>query len=142
MNTERLIDQLRRDEGLRLKPYTDTAGKLTIGIGRNLSDRGITEEEADMMLLTDLRHVVNDLNRALPWWVSLNEVRQEALANMLFNLGLPRLLTFKKLLAALEAGQWARAAAEALDSRWAQQVGARAVRIAEMFQTGKTELEI
>lgn len=132
-----MIDALKadlvRDEGLRLKPYRDTVGKLTIGVGRNLDDVGISDAEAGHLLGNDISGVLADLDRALPWWRGLSEARQRALANMCFNLGLTRLQGFKKMLAALEAGDWPAAAREALDSKWARQVGARATRIAEAF---------
>lgn len=127
-------DDLKRDEGLRLKPYRDTVGKLTIGYGRNLDDVGITEDEAEYMLEGDIEHVLEQLDRTLPWWNDLNESRKRALVNMAFNLGIGGLLKFKKMLAALKAGDYEHAAVEALDSRWAKQVGQRADRIAELLK--------
>jgi lysozyme len=129
-------EDLQRDEGIRLTPYTDSVGKLTIGIGRNLDDNGITHSEALMMMANDIISVQGDMDRAIPWWAELSARRQDALTNMAFNLGLPRLLKFKKMLAALEAGRWTEAKVEALDSKWARQVGDRAIRIAEIFRTG------
>ncbi len=124
---------LKRDEGLRLKPYRCSAGKLTIGYGRNLDDVGITGIEADILLDYDIRRTYADLDRALPWWRGLPAPWQRGLLNMAFNLGLTRLLTFKRMLAALQAGDGGRAAAEALDSKWAVQVGERAQRIAALY---------
>lgn len=137
LDLDALQEDLARDEGCRLKPYRDTVGKLTVGFGRNLDDNGITEPEAHFMLRTDVLRAVSDLDRFLPWWRKMSEPRQRALANMCFNLGIPRLLTFKKMLAALEAGDHETAAREALDSRWAVQVGDRARRIARMIRTGE-----
>jgi len=136
MDPDLMKRELVRDEGLRLKPYRCTAGRLTIGVGRNLDDVGITAEEADYLLENDLGRAMADLDRALPWWRGLSEARQRALVNMAFNVGLSRLLGFKAMLAALQRGDWNEAAAEALASRWADQVGARAVRIAEMMREG------
>lgn len=136
MNHELLHRDLVRDEGLRLKPYRDSVGKLTIGIGRNLDDRGITEAEAHMLMLTDIALVELELDRAVPWWRRMTDARKRALANMAFNLGLPKLLGFRNMLAALEAGDYETAASEALDSRWARQVGQRANRIAELILEG------
>lgn len=127
---------LRRDEGLRLKPYRDSVGKLTIGVGRNLDDAGITEAEADVLLDGDVARAIADLDRTLPWWRGLSEVRRRALLNMAFNLGLPRLRGFEGMLADLERGDFVGAAREAIDSRWARQVGARAQRIAAMLAEG------
>lgn len=134
MDRAKLIDDLTRDEGLRLKPYRDTVGKLTIGIGRNLDDVGITIDEAVVLLHGDIDRAVVDLDRALPWWRALDEPSARALANMAFNLGLPRLLGFRRMLAALERGDHASAAAEALNSQWADQVGSRAHRIAALIR--------
>lgn len=128
--------ELRRDEGVRLKPYRCSAGRLSIGVGRNLDDVGISAAEAELLLDNDIARAATDLDRALPWWRGLSEGRQRALVNMAFNLGLPRLLGFSAMLAALRAGDYARAAAEALNSRWAGQVGARAARVAAMIREG------
>ncbi len=136
MDVKALIDDLVRDEGLRLKPYLCTAGKMTIGVGRNLDDVGITEEEAHYLLENDIGRLRAELDQALPWWRQLSEVRQRALANMAFNLGLSRLLGFRKCLAALQAEAWDEAAREALNSQWARQVGARSARIAQMIREG------
>ncbi len=131
-----LVADLRRDEGVAHKPYRDTEGILSIGVGRNLEDRGISDEEIDFLLANDLQWVVVDLDRGAPWWREMTTNRQRALANMVFNLGWPRLSGFRKMLAALEAGDYDEAANQALDSRWAIQVGARAERIAELFRSG------
>lgn len=136
MNRALLAAQLEIDEGARRHPYKDTKGKLTIGIGRNLEDAGISPEEARMLLANDLDWVEVDLDRNLDWWRDMSEERQQALANMCFNLGWPRLSTFKKMLSALEAGDYDRAADEALDSKWARQVGARATRISKQIKEG------
>jgi lysozyme len=128
--------ELTQDEALRLKPYRCTAGKLTIGVGRNLDDVGITANEADYLLENDIGRAMADLDRALPWWRGLSDSRQRALVNMCFNLGLTRLLGFKGMLSALESGDGAEAAREALDSAWARQVGGRAQRIAKMLVEG------
>lgn len=133
MNIEALKVDLLRDEGCELKPYVDTVGKITIGIGRNLSDRGITLEEAKHLLENDISAVIIELDHKLPWWRALPEHKGRALANMAFNLGLPRLLEFREMLSALEAGEWHRAGDEALNSKWAAQVGDRAMRIAAEF---------
>ena len=131
---DRIMADLQRDEGLRLKPYRDSVGKLTIGFGRNLDDVGISEREAEILLDNDIAKTFADLDRALPWWRDLPLFQQRGLANMAFNLGLTRLKTFKKMLAALEAGDGERAAIEALDSIWAGQVKGRADRIAYLYR--------
>ena len=136
MNRRLLIEELKRDEGVKLKPYLDSVGKLTIGIGRNIDDRGITIEDAEYLCGNDIDICVQELDRELPWWRGLTETRQRALVNMCFNLGMPKLSTFVRTLNALEDGRWNDAADAALDSRWAAQVGTRAVRIATIFRTG------
>ena len=136
MNLAILTDELIRDEGLRLKAYKCTAGKTTIGVGRNLDDLGISETEARYLLQNDILLVCAELDKALPWWRTLSWGRQHALINLSFNLGLVRLLGFKKMLTAMQMGQWVEAAAHALDSQWAKQVGARSQRIAAAIREG------
>ena len=136
MQINQIILDLERDEGVRLKPYLDTVGKTTIGVGRNLTDNGITAAEARVLLQNDLFRVANELDRVAPWWREMSQLRQNALVNMAFNLGLPRLLTFKKMMLALENGNFETAWAEAMGSKWAAQVGERANRIADSFIKG------
>jgi lysozyme len=137
-----LIRQIELHEGLRLKPYRCTAGKLTIGVGRNLEDRGITLAEARILLANDLADVRNGLLNALPWVGNLDEVRQRVLVDMAFNLGLQGLLEFKRTLAAVKGGQYQQAATMMLQSRWAKQVGQRAERLARMMVTGADPREL
>ena len=136
MNRDLLRQELIRDEGLRLKPYRCTQGKLTIGIGRNLDDNGISNEEAEILFNNDLRDVESDLDRGIPWWRVLSDARQRVLANMCFNMGLGTLLTFKNTLAAMEAGDYQKAAAGMRASLWARQVGPRADRLIKMMVEG------
>jgi len=142
---EALLEQLlENDEGSgprdaagRLKPYRDSVGKLTIGYGRNLDDRGITEVEALYLLHNDVVEVEHDLDQHLPWWRGLDDVRQRVLADMAFNMGLAGLLTFHQTIAFIQAGQYPAASAGMLNSRWARQVGRRARRLAQMMETGQ-----
>ena len=136
MNINTLSDELPRDEGLRLKTYRCTAGKLTIGIGRNLDDVGISESEARVLLANDIAKVSAQMDKALPWWKSLSEPRQRVLANMAFNLGIAGLLGFKNTLGMIERGEYAKAADAMLASKWAKQVGARATRLSDMMRKG------
>ncbi len=131
-----LFKEIERDEGLRLKPYADTVGKTTIGYGRNLDDNGISRQEADFMLSNDIDRVEKELDTFIPWWKTLSDARQRAILNMAFNMGISRLLGFKNMLGAMQAGRWVIAADEALLSRWAKQVGDRANRIAEQIKRG------
>jgi lysozyme len=129
-----LVADLERDEGCELLPYTDTVGKLTVGIGRNLTDRGISLEEAHYLLQRDIDLVVADLDRALPWWREMTPARQRVLANMCFNMGLPVLLGFRNTLAYMERGNYRAAAAGMRASKWARQVGPRAERLARLME--------
>jgi lysozyme len=136
-DVELLMRELTRDEGLRLKPYRCTAGKLTIGCGRNLDDVGISLEEAAILLRNDVAKVIADLDREIPWWQGLDGGRQRVLANMAFNLGTRGLLGFKTTLAHVRAGRYLEAAQGMLASRWAKQVGPRAERLALMMRDGE-----
>lgn len=137
MNKSKLSEQLKKHEGLRLKPYTDTVGKLTLGIGRNLEDKGITEQEALFMLNNDVDYFYTNLNKILPWFKNLDDARQNVLVNMAFNLGVAGLLTFKNMLDAVRMGLFLVAAEEMFDSKWAKQVGYRAKELAEQMRTGE-----
>lgn len=136
MNRGLLLEQLQRHEGLRLKAYRDSLGKLTIGYGRNLDDRGITDEEAGFMLDNDIDLVVAELER-MPLYLGLDPVRQVVLANMAFNMGMPTLLEFRRMLGALGERDWDRAADEMMDSKWARQVGSRADELSRMMRRGE-----
>lgn len=136
MNVPLLIDELERDEGMRRKPYRDAVGKITIGIGRNLSDNGISNGEAYHLLNNDIEEVLADLDTKLQWWRRLDDVRQRVLANMCFNLGITKLLKFEHTLALVMMGDYSKAADEMLKSQWATQVGPRALRLAMMMRIG------
>lgn len=129
----KMLDILKRHEGLRLMPYKCTAGKLTIGYGRNLEDRGISTEEAEMLLHNDIHNCINQLDVRLPWWKDQPEPVREVLINMCFNLGIGGLLGFRKTLSLLESKEYEKAAKEMLDSRWARQVGRRALELSEII---------
>lgn len=130
-----ITDMLVWHEGLKLKPYRCTAGKLTIGVGRNIEDVGITEDEARALLQNDIERVEGELKR-FAFFAALSPPRRAALVDMCFNLGISRFSQFRAMLTALEAGDYQAAADEMLDSRWAQQVGARALRLSGMIRTG------
>lgn len=134
MDIDALVAQLRIDEGFRLKPYVDSVGKQTVGIGRNLSDVGISESEAHELCLNDIKRAMDALDTKLPWWKSLDDKRQQALVNMCFNMGIQRLIGFHNFLGFLEAGDYVSASAEMLKSLWANQVGARAQRLAAVIR--------
>ena len=130
-----LFHDLMRDEGFRERVYRCSAGKQTIGYGWNIDDLPLTRLSAQMILADQIETNVEELNRALTWWLNLPDNAKLGLSNMVFNLGLPRLLKFKKMLAALEAHDFDKAALNALDSRWATQVASRALRIADLYKS-------
>lgn len=133
---ERLQALLQHHEGLRLKPYTDTTGHLTIGYGRNLTDVGISLDEARMLLRADLAYAEHHVLEAFPWAEYLDPVRQAVLVDMCFNLGIVSLKKFATTLRHVQFGQWEAAAASMLDSLWARQVGQRAKDLAAMMRSG------
>ena len=132
---EILRAQLPGDEGRRNMPYTDTAGKLTIGVGRNLSDHGVNDQEIEMMLENDIAAAEMTARAIFKSFDALSDVRRSVIVNMAFNLGYRRLLHFVNFIAAVEAGQWETAAGEMLNSLWAQEVGQRAIRLANMMRS-------
>ena len=136
MNRGQLIEELKRDEGVVLTLYKCSAGKNTIGVGRNVDDRGITEDESDYLLSNDIDLCVKELESTFTWFQTLSDTRQRVMVNMCFNLGLSRLMGFRKFLAAMEAGEWETAGVEMLDSKWARQVGPRSTRLRDLVLEG------
>lgn len=131
---------LYKHEGFIPHAYRDSEGYLTIGIGTLIDERlggGITREEAEMLAQNRMHQYEDGLDRYLPWWRSLDTIRQVALLDMAYNLGVQGLLKFQRMLDALQQGEYARAGQEAMNSRWAQQVGYRAEEIREMLETGE-----
>lgn len=139
-----MIDSMKKQlvahEGVRLKPYECTAGKLTIGIGRNLEDVGISREEAYMMFDNDVARVEEELIAKYSWFSNLSPVRQGVVIDMAFNMGIKRFSRFRKAIAAISAGDYILAAKEMLDSNWAVQVGKRATTLAKQMEKGNTIL--
>ena len=142
---EQLRRQLHRDEGAvivngRHVVYDDHLGFATIGYGRLVDRRrggGLTDAEAEFLLSNDIGRLTWDLSFRLPWFSDLDEPRQGALINMAFQLGVNGLLRFKRTLAHCEAGDWAKAEREALNSNWAKQTPNRARRVAQQLKTGE-----
>lgn len=131
-----LIEQLELHEGRRRFPYTDTVGKLSIGVGRNLTDKGLRDDEIDYLLMNDIQECRTDL-QTFPWFRTLDPVRQQALGDFRFNLGAAGFRKFTQMIAALEAKDYARAARSMKASRWARQVQpSRSARLIQMMETG------
>ena len=155
---EQFIEKLIQHEGLELQVYQDTLGIDTIGIGRNLEDRGISEEELNELDIPDIDHVYKygiteadamalaendvqivekELLAAHPCVDRLDAVRQLVLVDMAFNMGVPRLCKFKRMWAAVHEKDFPTAAKEMLDSRWSNQVKSRSVKLANMMHKGE-----
>jgi lysozyme len=130
--------QLRRDEGDRERPYRDSVGVLTIGVGHNL-ERGLSQAIRDAIFEEDLAEARRVCGRLIPRWLALSEPRQGAFLNMAFNLGEDRLSKFKRMLEAVARDDWDRVAEEMLASHWAQQVGDRAIRLARQMRNDTWE---
>ncbi len=136
-NIQNLIDLLMKHEGVRNKPYEDTVGVLTIGVGRNLDDVGLSIDEIHYLLNNDIKRCRHELSGAFDWFLDLDPVRQDAMMDMCFNLGITRLRGFTNALSAMECGDYDEAAIEFLDSLWADQVGQRATTLTNMIRTGE-----
>jgi lysozyme len=130
--------ELRRDEGFRSRPYPCPAGFQTIGFGRNLDANPLSEDEGAYLLRNDIRRAAMGIAMRLPGLLEqVGDVRARVLLNMAVNLGVGGLLKFRRMLVALEQGDYGRAADEMLDSVWARQVGRRADRLADAMRTGE-----
>ena len=132
-----LYTRLIIDEGALLNLYVDSVGKHSIGIGRNLSDRGIRPDEMELMFRNDVKEAKSELLRNHPWVIGLDEPRREVLINMVFNMGITTFNKFVNTLANVKKGNYTKAAVEMLDSKWARQVGPRATRLAKQMETGR-----
>lgn len=135
--SEKLEAKLIEHEGIRRFPYVDTTGHLTIGVGRNLKSKGLSIAEIMLLLRNDIDEVYKQLS-GYSWFKTQNDVRQDALVELAFNLGLRGLLSFKRMIAVLEPLNPSVAAKELLDSKWATQVGPnRANDIASRIRNGR-----
>ena len=135
---KKLIKMIKDHEGVRHKPYYDTANppKLTIGVGRNLDDNGLSDDEVDYLLANDIARCEAEA-KTYDWYAGLNEPRKGVVISMLFNLGKPRWDKFVATQEAIANGHYALAAREMLDSRWARQVGKRSHHLAAMMESGE-----
>ena len=152
MINDKLVEQLKRNEGYRAQCYKCTAGHNTIGYGYNLDANplhlsslelnqalrhGMPEHEAERLLVLMINNIVRDIHNALPWWSKVNGERQDVLINMAYNMGVNGVLEFKQTLKHIMNGNYVLAADEMLDSQWANQVGDRAKELSEQMRTGK-----
>lgn len=134
-----LIDMIKRHEGVKSHVYKCTQGFETIGVGRNISESGLglSPDEIDYLLTNDIQRVKEELEDTYYWFSGLNEARRDAMIDICFNLGLTRLRGFVKALEAMSREQFDLAADEFMDSKWAEQVGMRALRVTEMIRDGE-----
>jgi len=137
MDYDRLKKQLVVHEGLELKPYKCTANKTTIGVGRNIEEVGISEDEAMYLLENDIKNVVAQCQATFSWFDDLTDIRKEAIVNLVFNMGLSTFCKFKNTISYLEQGLYELAGTELLDSNYARQVGQRSVDVANMIAGDK-----
>lgn len=136
MDKDKAAAYVRRYEGFCHLPYKCPTGHLTIGYGHNL-EQGISIAAAEFILQEDLARAERAVNDAFPWGWKLDDARQFVLVDMAFNMGLAGLKGFKKMLSAVEQGDYPTAAREMLNSKWAGQVGRRAVELSKIMQTGE-----
>ena len=135
----KLSDQLRIHEGVRSHAYKCSANMITVGVGRNIDENGgigLSDDEIDYLLENDIKRCKQELI-SLSWFPDLDAVRQDAIVNLCFNLGLTRLMGFQNAMGAMAVGDYEKAADEFLDSRWAKQVGQRSLDVAHMIRTGE-----
>lgn len=132
-----ITELLKKHEGYRQFPYHCTAGKLTIGIGFNLDDVGLSEDESELILAHRIGKLKTKLAASLPFFPKLDEVRQACLLDMAYQMGVKGLLKFETTLALVQHQRYDNAAKHMLDSKWARQTPNRAQRIAEMMRTGQ-----
>jgi lysozyme len=137
--TEKLLEMLKRHEGVEHHIYRCSAGFWTLGAGRNVDPQGglgLSEDEVDYLLQNDIERVIKELSAEYRWFNSLDDVRKDAMIDISFNLGATRLRGFKRALAAMEVADYKMAAKEFLDSKWSRDVKGRATELCYMIEMG------
>jgi len=137
---KRLVDMLKRHEGVKTHAYKDHLGYVTVGVGRCLEadiGLGLNEDEIDYLLKSDISRCKDELDKEYSWFGNLDTVRKEALIDLSFNVGQTKLRAFVKALTHMEKGAYDAAADEFYDSRWAAQVGDRSLEICQMIRSGE-----
>ena len=140
MNNNKLIEMLKRHEGVETHAYKCSASKITVGVGRNIDPKGgigLTEDEIDYLLQNDIDRIISELDFQYEWFSDLNEARKAAMIDISFNLGQTRLRKFEKALTAMSQNNWDKAADEFMDSKWSNQVGNRAKELTAIIRIGK-----
>ena len=131
-----LKEQLTRHENKRNKPYKDSVGKWTVGVGRNIDDVPFSEDEIALMFFNDIRKAINDAKK-FDWFNELDEVRQSVIVNMIFNMGYAGFCEFRKTIKHIVRKEYKEAAKEMLDSPWEKQTGGRAHELSKLMEIGK-----
>jgi len=137
--TEKLLEMLKRHEGVEHHIYRCSAGFWTLGAGRNVDPQGglgLSDDEVDYLLQNDIERVIKELSAEYRWFNSLDDVRKDAMIDISFNLGATRFRGFKRALAAMEVADYTTAAKEFLDSKWSRDVKGRATELCYMIETG------
>lgn len=138
--SDRILQILRRHEGVKKHVYLDHLGYETIGVGRCIKEGvglGLSEDEIDYLLTNDVNRCIKELGKSFPWFSDLDNVRRDAMINLCFQLGITKLLKFKNFLADMAEGNYELAGPNLLDSLYAKQTPARANEVAEMIVSGK-----
>ena len=145
MNIEALREQLKIDEGVKYEIYKDHLGYPTFGIGHLITENDpehnktvgteISEDRVNEIFETDVAKFVSEAKILFPDLDDLPDVAQQVIVNMAFNMGRPRLSKFKNFIAGVNDRDWTKAAEEMMDSRWATQVGDRAIRLRNQILT-------
>jgi len=137
--TEKLLEMLKRHEGVESHVYRCSAGYETIGVGRNISKSGLglSDDEVDYLLENDIVRVIKELSSEYPWFKNLDDVRKDAIIDIGFNLGATRLRGFRRALAAMDAADYKTASLEFLDSKWSRDVKGRSTELAYMIEMGE-----
>ena len=136
---DKLIEMLKVHEGVETYAYRCSENKITIGVGRNVDKAGglgLSDDEVDYLLQNDIDRVISELESEYDWFSDLDDIRQDAMIDISFNLGQTRLRSFKKALLAMSEGDWDNAADQFMDSRWSEQVGIRAKNLTNMIRSG------
>lgn len=144
MDIDLMLAELRQDEGVRYVPYLDSRGIPSCGVGHNLRVHPLpagwafplNDIQVDQLLTGDLSDTFSQLDHFVPWWRTLDEVRQRVVANMAFNVGIAGFLEFRQAISAMSAGNYLAASVDMKNSVWYTQVGVRAARLCQAMQTG------
>ena len=136
---QKLLEMLKRHEGVESHVYRCSAGFETIGAGRNISKSGLglSDDEVDYLLENDIVRVIKELSSEYPWFKDLDDVRKDAIIDISFNLGATRLRGFRRALAAMDAADYKTASLEFLDSKWSRDVKGRSTELAYMIEMGE-----